>query len=256
MALHPTNLFQGVFNAGYSDSTGFKASFGQGASVAVQGTNSHNDSRQTANCFVCTSQDQINRSMNLNANVGINYSLSSMQATLAFFNGIRASNSDVVIIVASTQQSNYSGTSFTPRSDIQYFDRAKGITDRVRFIQIYGNAFVSEITTGGRFFAYFKVTTSATSTQQQVVNQLAASLGGAAQGALSASVAGSLKTSIEALRQRTHIDSSYTVIGGQNVTIPNDGEILNFALRFASMSLTAPEIIALETGDYKSAGIS
>jgi hypothetical protein len=246
----PSQLFQGVFSIGFIEGD-FHASQGDGANTAVTGDSQRKNGVETVSCFVFTSSQEMNRTLGLSGSGDINCQLDSVHAEFSFLQQTDMSATDVTIIAVGQQSTTTCGVNFKPAQHVEHVIGHKVMLHDL-FRKQYGDSFVSDITTGSKFYAFFTLKARSSSEQRDISGKLGA---GASGIGLKADIAAKMNSVIS--RYQATMKSNRTIIGGSGISLPQDpSQYLDFAIRFTSMPIKDSAVLSLSHKPYDVAGFT
>jgi hypothetical protein len=201
---------------------------------------------QVCNISVCTSLEQLSRSLSISASASASYGAASVSDKASFVQSLQVTTTSVTVVVYANR---------TTTSTLYPYEIVDGRSkpDAASFCEAYGDTFVTTLTTGSEYMAVYVFYSQSKDEQTSVTNTLKASgvYGGAT---VSASVTTALSTTMSSTTTRTTLQQQ--IFGVTGLTFPAASDIASFALAFGTITPNAPAIISFATTGYEEAFIN
>ncbi len=233
----PSSLFQGTNSV-----------TGEGLNTAVTGQQQVNGGSTTTKCTVNLTAEQLTQSLAISQSVSARFGLTgSASAKVDFFYSIQLTTYSVVISVTAFKPIDIiSSPNKRFRPDVQL----PGDNSQAdRFVQLYGDSFLSSVTMGGEFIGLYIFYCQSSTEQKDLIAELEASKIGA-----SASFDANLQIAINSLMQSTTIrtETQCYLAGIRNPVLPQGSEFIAYANEFVKTELDHLALISFETSGYES----
>lgn len=191
--------------------------------LALTGTSGSSGVSGQLSYMVCTSIEQISNALNISASVSASCGFGSMDAKSEFLNKLDVTNTSVHVVVYASAVT----------SAIEYLGASLSITPpdtASEFFMVYGDSFVSALNRGGEYYAVYSFQSSSIDEQTAVTMDLSGN-GIGAEGTISTGLQASLNTAYSSI---TTAKSFVQNMSGSTTTYPDIGDVVTFALSFAS----------------------
>ncbi|ARJ64978.1 hypothetical protein WV31_04500 [Magnetospirillum sp. ME-1] len=232
----PTALFQG-----------YNSVLGNGLSTAVDGKSAPDGAKSEVRCSVSISIEELAQSLSIDQSLSVGFGpLGGIDEKVSFMTSLKVTTYSVsVTVYAKHVKGAESRTDVRFKSDI-----AIPQTDAQanQFVQYYGDSFVSRVVTGGEYMAVYTFYSQTKEEQTSLTTSLKAN--GIFDGV---SVGGSLQTAMDNFLKTTKINYAFrqTVTGLLNPQLPLPASFIDYAVKFPSIPLDAPVVIAIGSAGYE-----
>jgi hypothetical protein len=227
---------------------GYNSVTGEGKSTAVKGKSQNAGAVSTTSCSVCKTITDLEKSLQISQSLSASYlGVASVDEKVNFFSSLKVTTFGLYVVVYASHV-----TGSETLTDVSFLDgvaipsASEGVAN---FAAVYGDSFLSSVTTGGEYSAVY-VFHSETEEEQ---NSLEASLH-------ASGVYDGISASVDLSTKMTEFCSTTTVqwqfqqrcSGIKNPKLPIAGDIGRFAIDFPSLVLDSPGLIEMNTTGYES----
>jgi hypothetical protein len=239
---------------------GYDSVTGGGRSIAVLGDAEEKNSESTVQVTVATSIYELAAALQVDQSLSVSYGpVASGDEKLQFMRNLDITNSSVSVVVYSKHVSRVESVSnasldpdvareygFTSSTSSSSADPSN--KDIVKFFNGYGDSFISQRTLGGEYYAVFTFFASDVQEQTKVKGELKA--GGIYSGV---SATGELQTEFSKVvkTSTTRTDFSQKITGIENPVFPSSDNIVDYAIKFPSISLDTQHLIDFTVTRYE-----
>lgn len=214
---------------------------------AVTGGADRNGGRSLVNIRVCESVSELAKALEIDASLSVSYlKVVNVTAKMKFMQKLNATARSISIVVyASHEQGSWTA------KNIRLADGIKAPTsddEAADFVVAYGDSYVSEATQGGEYYAVYTFHTE-TQTEQR---ELTASL--KAKGVYSGVTANlEVQTKLTDFLKTTSTNWTFDqeITGHKNPKLPNQDELIKFAIDFPSKDLDSPVTTGFKVSGYE-----
>jgi len=216
-------------------------------STALTGTAQDAGAENSMDWKICKSASELATSLNIDQSLSVSYAgLGSVDEKTSFFSSLNITTYSLSIVVYAK---NVTGSQIM--ADVQFKSDFKmpSTQDQLReFFSSYGDSFVSSVTRGGEYYAVYTFYTETKEEQSSLETKMHAS--GIYSGV---SASADLSIRMSNFSKETVVRSSFhqNCSGIKNVTLPPSEGICEFALKFPSLVLDAPNLISNRVAGYE-----
>jgi Jacalin-like lectin domain len=214
---------------------------------AVTGGSEQSGGRSVVNIRVCESVSELAKALEIDGSLSISYLKAvNVTAKMKFMQKLNATARSITIVVyASHEEGNWSV------KNVKLAEGVKAPTnddEAADFAASYGDSYVSEATQGGEYYAVYTFHTE-TQTEQR---ELTASL--KAKGVYTGVTANlDVQTKLSDFLKTTSTNWTFDqeITGHKNPKLPNQDELIKFALDFPSKALDSPVTTGFKVAGYE-----
>lgn len=212
---------------------------------AITGTPAYDGGTSTVNIEVCESVSDLAKSLEIDASLSFSYlKAANVTAKMKFVQELNLTQRSVTIVVYSSHVSGVWSV-----GDVALKAKAPANEDAAAtFVGEYGDSYVSEATVGGEYYAVYVFNTETREDQQSLATSLKGKItGGGATVKADAQVnlSNFLKTS------KTSWSLKQKITGHANPKLPDQDKLIEYALEFPSIPLSAPIVIDVKVKGYE-----
>jgi len=232
----PTALFQG-----------YNSVLGTGLSTAVEGESAVDGGKSEVRCSVCISVEELAKSLSIDQSLSVGFGpLGGIEEKVSFMSSLKVTTYSLSVTVYAKHEAGAKS-----RTNVRF---KAGITiptgdpQANDFVRYYGDSFVARVATGGEYMAVYTFYSQTREEQTSLVTSLKAN--GIFDGV---SVGGSLQTAMTNFLKTTTINYAFrqTVTGLLNPALPMPSNFIDYAVKFPSVPLDAPVVIAMGFSGYE-----
>jgi hypothetical protein len=232
----PTALFQG-----------YNSVLGMGLSTAVEGDFVPDGGKSEVRCSVSISIEELAKSLSIDQSLSVGFGpLGGIDEKMSFMSSLKVTTYSVSVTVYAKHVAGAKG-----RTDVRFKPGVSVPHDDAKaneFVQYYGDSFVSRVTTGGEYMAVYTFYSQTREEQTSLVTSLKAN--GIFDGV---SVGGSLQNAMDNFLKTVKVSYAFrqTVSGLLNPSLPLPAGFIEYAVKFPSIPLDAPVVIAIGYAGYE-----
>lgn len=230
----PIDLYQGVDQV-----------TNEALSIAVHGKQKTISGNSELEYVFTKSTTELYNTLNISSSISSSYGLASFDSKVQFAKQLNVTNESLCIIVkASDKQFVYQTVDFELESKIKPPSNQDEV---VNFVKKYGNAFVSQLTMGGEYYAAYVFYTETIEERASLEASLKAS-GFISGGSLSADM--SVKLDNYCKNTKTSVSFYQMVSGLTNPKLPTNDQIFEYAINFFNQNIDNPAVISYSCTSY------
>jgi jacalin-like lectin domain-containing protein len=226
---------------------GFDTFSGNPRNTVVRGTSGTPSSASTSYVSVCTTVDQLQDALQIDASVSGTYKAFTADAKSEYVHSLNLTTNSVVVVVYASNTLTTGMTNAALPGNLKLANS----TEVEEFVRANGDCFVSQITKGGEYFATFTFMSQTTEEKTAVE----ASLGVTATSQLDASVSAKLTATASSTNVQFAMNQMLTGIRGvapPSATSPSDiGGMVNFAIGFPALTMNFPALVSFAVEPYE-----
>lgn len=226
---------------------GFDTFSGNPRNTVVRGTSGTPSSASTSYVSVCTTVDQLQAALQIDASVSGTYKAFTADAKSGYVHSLNLTTNSVVVVVYASNTLTTGMTNAALPGNLKLAN-STGVRE---FARANGDCFVSQITKGGEYFATFTFM-SQTMDEKTAVE---ASLGIKDESNLDASVSAKLTATASSTKVQFTMNQMLTGIRGvapPPATSPSDIDgMVNFAIGFPALTMNSPALVSFAVEPYE-----
>lgn len=193
--------------------------------------------------YVCQTTDEISEKLGISGSLSIDAAAGNFNAKASYLSDLsRTSNAVTILVKAKRSWSAKIATAKFKDGP----DASKVLTDTATLVGYAGDSYISWVETGLEYFASYQYVAATTEQRRQITAEASGSIGRGTK--LSASLNADLQ------QIATKSNSTYTfcqTIGGaDNVKLPDQDKVVEFATDLASKNSDVPILLRYETTSY------
>lgn len=199
------------------------------------------------NIRVCESVSELAKALEIDASLSVSYlKVVNVTAKMKFMQKLNATSRSISIVVyASHEDSTWAVKNVKLAQGVKAPANDEEAAD---FAASYGDSYVSEATRGGEYYAVYTFHTETQSEQRELTASLKAK--GVYTGTVNLDVQAKLSDFLKTTSTNWTFDQEIT--GHQNPKLPNQDELIKFAIDFPSKSLDSPVTTGVKVSGYES----
>ncbi|KAJ7524907.1 hypothetical protein O6H91_17G027500 [Diphasiastrum complanatum] len=226
---------------------GYQMITGSGCFTALKGETESSGGTSTVICKVCTSIEELSESLEVDQSLSVSFlGAASVDEKLKLIEQQKiTTNSISIVVYAKHNMGTETVTDVGLKPGIQIPASTKEVKD---FVNSYGDCFLSSKTRGGEYFAMYTFYSETREEQRDLSVEMKA------QGLFSpVSIDASFQVKLNNFLKSQKVHSSFRQImsGIANPEFPTQDKLIEFALKFPSLELTAPVITSFKTSGYE-----
>lgn len=234
----PAKLFRGYDSIGN----------GMLSSSAVKGDYERGGGSTVVNIRVCESLSELAQALEIDGSLSFSYlKAANVTAKMNFVKSLNVTEKSVTIVVYAKHETwTWAITDVSLKSNITppADDRAAAA-----FVRSYGDCFVKEATEGGEYYAVYTFRTVTEKEQTDLTSSLKA------EGIFSGVTANlDVQVKLKNFMSKTSVDWTFNqqITGIANPTLPNQDQLVEFALAFSSKKIDSPVTTGFAVAGYES----
>ena len=214
---------------------------------AVAGDAKGSGGSSLVNIRVCESVTELAKALEIDASLSVSYlKVVNVTAKMKFMQKLNATARSISIVVyASHEEATWAVKNVRLADKVQAPNNDDEAAD---FAASYGDSYVSEVTQGGEYYAVYTFHTETQSEQRELTASLKAKgvyTGVTAKLDVQAKLSDFLKTT------STNWTFDQEITGHKNPKLPNQDELIKFALDFPSQALDSPVTTGFKVSGYE-----
>ena len=224
---------------------GYDTFSASGRATAVAGDTSTIGARGRCDYTVCTSNQSLNSALDISASISAEFGFGGGDAKSEYTRKLETTSTSVVIAIYA---SVVSGTTVVTNPRLKDGVKPPDAAGLDSFFQGYGDSYISSLTHGGEYIATYTFYSQTRTEQQKVVAALQA------HGvAMSGSVSGSIDVAVGqvASSEQVRVSFSQQLLGFSGVPLPQQDQMVAFALGLSGRTPNTPTVVAYETEGYE-----
>lgn len=214
---------------------------------AVTGDLERGGGRSVVKIRVCESLSELANALEIDSSLSVSYlKVANVTAKMKFMQKLNATARSISIVVYSSHES----VTWTAKG----VKLAQGVNapanddEAADFVDIYGDSYVSSATQGGEYYAVYTFHTETMTEQKELTASLKAKgiyTGVTAEAEVQTKLSSFLKTT------STSWTFDQEITGHANPKLPNQDELVKFAIDFPSKDLTSPVTTGFKVSGYE-----
>jgi hypothetical protein len=223
---------------------GYDSITGAGRSTAVKGKTDSSDAESFALYQTCLDINKLAQTLSISQSLSVGLdSIGSLDEKIQFMRSLSLTTYSLSIVVYARQIVG-TDTATKYSLDVAYPHGPKSIRD---FVRSHGDSFISSITKGGEYYAIYTFYCEDKKEKESLVGDLKAH--GLYDGV---TLDANLQANLDTFRSSKKIlQAVMQKILDTNVATPDEKGIVEFALKFTQLKLSAPEIINFQSSGYE-----
>ncbi|WP_332604910.1 jacalin-like lectin [Acinetobacter sp. ESBL14] len=218
----------------------------QALNTAIEGSITKNSGVSELQYKVTKSLQEIYQSLNISSSISAGYAGFSGEAKVNLVNQLNLTKESLCIVIkASDKQDIYRTNNVSIKSGIKLPTTEKEVND---FVRAYGDSYISELATGAEYYAVYAFICETKEQRFALETQFSASGISLSGGSLSLD----FKSQIEKVSKSSSSTVTFQQIvsGLKNPNLPDQNNIIKYALDFFDKEIDNPAIISYTSTSY------